>query len=246
MKTSKVVTFAFLTLAFASANIVSGCKEDNSAQPINDTKSVVVTMADSLDCSCIINPSAEISIEEADMLKYMREEEKLARDVYTTLSAQYSLPVFKNIAKSEQWHMDRVLCLLNYYNLEDPASAEIGVFNNQGLQELYNSLIAQGSTSLIDALTVGATIEDTDIHDLNQYIGQTENEAIITIFQHLACGSGNHMRAFSRLLTKNDVVYRPQFISQDEYDAILSSANGPCGIGNGNGNGFGNGPCKNR
>lgn len=253
MKTNRAFTFAFLLTLFAASNFVSGCKEEGTAQPISDTKSITANNStDTINCTCIINPSAEISIEEADMLKYMREEEKLARDVYTTLSAQYSVPVFANIAKSEQRHMDRVLCLLKYYNIDDPASAEIGIFNNQDLQELYNSLIAQGSTSLINALTVGATIEDADIHDLNQYVGQTENEAIITIFNHLACGSGNHMRAFSRLLNRNDVVYTPQFISQDEYNTILSAENKPCGNrngngkGNGKGNGYGNGNCKNR
>jgi len=246
MKARKTLTFTFLTLLFTSSYLVSGCKENNSVQPINNSKSAEVTMTtDTLNCNCIINPSAEISEDEADMLKYMREEEKLARDVYTTLSAQYSLPVFKNIAKSEQWHMDRVLCLLNYYNIEDPASSEAGVFNNSELQELYNNLIAQGSISLVEALRVGATIEDADIHDLNLNISQTENEAIITIFEHLACGSSNHMRAFSRLLNINDVVYTPQFISQEEYNIILSGSNGPCGIGNGNGNGYGNGACIN-
>jgi len=247
MKARKLLTLGFLTIIFASSSLVSGCKEDSSVQPVSDTKNVATTMAnDSLDCSCIINPSDEITPEEINMLTYMREEEKLARDVYTTFSGLYTLRVFTNIPKSEQIHMDRVLCLLNYYNIEDPASSEIGVFSNDDLQELYDNLIAQGSTSLIDALTVGATIEDLDISDLSQAIGQTENEAIVTIFEHLKCGSTNHMRAFSRILNYNDVVYTPQYISQEEYDEILSGQNGPCGFGNGTGNGKRNinGTCK--
>ena len=218
MKTRKVLTLVFLTFFLASTSIISGCKEDSSVQPVSDTKNVATTMAtDSLDCSCLINPSAEITPEEIAMITYMREEEKLARDVYTTFSGIYPLRVFANIANSEQWHMDRVLCLLNYYNIEDPASSEIGVFNNTDLQELYNNLIAQGTTSQIDALIVGATIEDLDISDLSQAISQTENEAIITIFEHLKCGSTNHMRAFSRLLNNSDVVYTPQYITPEEY-----------------------------
>jgi hypothetical protein len=242
MKTRKVFTISLLTLIFASSNLVSGCKENNSIQPVDETKTAVVKAAsDTLDCTCIINPSAEISDVEVSLLKYMREEEKLARDVYTTLSAQYTLPVFNNITKSEQKHMDLVLCLLNHYNIADPASEEIGVFNNSELQELYSNLIAQGSVSLIDALTVGATIEDLDIHDLDIDLSQTENEAIITVFEILKCGSGNHMRAFSRLLNKKDTNYTPKFISQEEYDAILSSTNKPCGDCNANGKGNGKG-----
>jgi len=253
MKINRAITFALLLILFAATNFVSGCKEEGTAQPINGTKSIAATNnADTLNCNCIINPSAEISSEEVAMLKYMMEEEKLARDVYTTFSSEYSLPIFANIAKSEQHHMDRVLCLLKYYTIEGAASAETGVFNNPELQELYNNLIAQGSVSLVDALTVGATIEDVDIHDLNLYTQQTENEAIITVFKHLACGSGNHMRAFSRLLSKNDVVYTPQFISQDEYNTLLSAENKPCGnrTGNGkqnwNGKGKGKGACLNK
>ena len=73
------------------------------------------------------------SPEEEEALILHAEEEKLARDVYTTLYGQYSLRVFDNISKSEQRHMDRVLCFLEYYNIEDPASEEIGVFTNPDL-----------------------------------------------------------------------------------------------------------------
>lgn len=251
MKLRKSLTLVFLTLALASTSIVSGCKQDNSVLTDSDLRSSEIdNKSDTLDCSCIINPSDEISTEEEAILKYIREEEKLARDVYINFSVLYSLPVFNNISKSEQRHMDRVLCLLNHYNIEDPASEEIGIFSNPDLQELYNNLVEQGSESLIAALTVGATIEDVDIYDLEESLAQTENEAIITIFEHLKCGSSNHMRAFSRLLDNNDTEYVPQFITLEEYNEILSGENGPCGTGNqngkkngkrkGNGNGSGN------
>ena len=42
----------------------------------------------------------------------MREEEKLARDVYSELATAWDLGVFWNIAESEQQHMDAVLDLL--------------------------------------------------------------------------------------------------------------------------------------
>lgn len=244
MKTRKNLTIKFLTLLLASAALVSGCKADNSTQPETNTKNTLVLVNDSVDCAFITFPTGEITSEEVDMVKHMREEEKLARDVYTTLSAQYRLPVFLNISKSEQRHMDLVLCLLNHYNIADPASAEMGVFNNPELQEMYNSLIAQGSVSLIDALKVGATIEDLDISDLNQYTQQTENEAIIAVFDILNCGSSNHMRAFSKQLTKNNIEYVPQSISQNEYDAIIAGNNVACGNCKGNGKGKGGGKGK--
>jgi len=49
---------------------------------------------------------------------------------------------------------------LDFYGIDDPALPGIGEFSNSELQELYNTLIQSGSTSLTDALKVGATIEE--------------------------------------------------------------------------------------
>ena len=218
--------------------LLNSCQDKSQAEP-DYAKSVTATpmQADSLDCSCIVNPSDEITPEETADLLYMREEEKMARDVYAYLYAQYEVPIFNNISKSEQVHMDRVLCLLNYYNIPDPASEEAGVFNDNVLQEMYDNLVELGSSSYVNALAVGATIEDVDIFDLASALEATENEAIITIFEHLKCASGNHLRAFNRLLTKNGGSYTPQYISEEDFEEIISGQTGPCGFGGGPGNG---------
>jgi hypothetical protein len=177
----------------------------------------------------LFNPSPTVNQAETDMLLFMREEEKLAHDVYITLYNVNHLPVFNNIAKSEKTHMDRVLSLLQYYNIPDPASPSVGVFTNQDLQQLYNDLIQLGSSSVVNALTVGATIEDKDIFDLEHHMTNTANPAILKIFGNLACASGNHIRSFSSLLITKGVTYVPQFISQEEYNSIISSSNQSCG-----------------
>lgn len=238
MKTHQKSFLSLFVLLLVSFQLMTSCQQEQALTPEGDLKSNASTLNNNdLDCSCIVNPSPEINQQEIDMLLYMREEEKLARDVYTAFSLQYPLPVFTNISKSEQWHMDRVLCLLNHYEIADPASAETGVFTNPDLQTLYNNLTEQGSVSLAAALTAGATIEDLDIADLEDRLALTENEAIITIFQHLRCGSTNHMRAFNALLSKNGVVYTPQFISQEEFDAIIESPHQRCGTQTGLGTG---------
>ena len=71
----------------------------------------------------------------------MREEEKLAHDVYVTLYAQWDLPIFQNISRSEQTHTDAVKTLIDRYGLTDPASSKVGVFTNPDLQALYNDLV---------------------------------------------------------------------------------------------------------
>ncbi len=77
-----------------------------------------------------------LSEKELDTLNFMREEEKLARDVYKTLYGQWNTQVFTNIAASEQKHMDKVKVFLDAYQLPDPASSEVGQFNNTVLQNL--------------------------------------------------------------------------------------------------------------
>ena len=65
-----------------------------------------------------------------DDLLFMREEEKLARDVYKILYSKWFAKVFDNITQSEQKHMDQVGVFIDAYGLEDSASEQDGVFNN--------------------------------------------------------------------------------------------------------------------
>jgi len=133
---------------------------------------------------------------EAEHLQFMREEEKLARDIYLTLSSKYPQRIFKNIAVSEQRHFDSIKILLDRYGLEDPAKAEPGLFTDPELQTLYNELLSKGSVSLLDALQVGEIIEETDIEDLRSAIAVTEHKDMLTVYGNLLNGSLNHLAAF--------------------------------------------------
>jgi len=76
-------------------------------------------------------PKQQLSQEEINSLIHMRQEEKLARDVYLTLYNKWHSQIFKNIANSEEWHMQIVKFLLDKYNLPDPVKEikdEIGKF----------------------------------------------------------------------------------------------------------------------
>ncbi len=136
------------------------------------------------------------STEERDLL-YSREEEKLARDVYQTLFSVWDLPIFNNIAKSEQRHMDAVLSVLTLYNLADPVGSNaVGEFTDPTLQAFYDQLISQGSESITAALEAGIFIEEMDINDLETFLGYTENPAAIRVYSNLLKGSRNHLSAF--------------------------------------------------
>ncbi|GEM_PF-221940 len=157
-------------------------------------------------------------------LKLMREEEKLARDVYLALYDKWDLPIFSNIAKSEQTHTDAVKTLLDIHGIGDPVSTDDrGIFTDQELQTLYDDLVNQGDASLLEALIVGATIEDLDIKDLNELIAQTENPDILIVYNNLRKGSRNHIRSFVGQIENNDGAYTAQFIEQSELDGILGS-----------------------
>ena len=183
----------------------------------------------------------ELTSDEAEDLTFMREEEKLARDVYIYAYAKYGLNVFNNISSSEQTHMDRIGALIVTYDLVDPVTDDTpGVFQNEDLKGLYVALTAQVDESLVTALTVGATIEDLDIKDLEQAIEQATQADIQVAYEGLMCGSRNHLRSFVGLLPQIGGDYTPQFISEGEYEEILASDSEQCGLGAGN-QGQGNG-----
>jgi len=177
-------------------------------------------------------PESNLSEAETKSLLFVREEEKLARDVYLGLNTLWGDQVknFLNISKAEQTHTDSVKALLDRYNLTDPVTESedqnLGVFQDSVLQNLYDSLVAKGEKSLIDALEVGATAEDYDIDDIEKHMKNVDNEDILTIYQNLVVGSENHIRAFTKSLNNLNTTYNVQYISQERYQLILSSSNG--------------------
>jgi len=165
-----------------------------------------------MNLSC--NKREALTSEELEDLTFLREEEKLARDVYLYAFDKYGEAIFENIADAEQKHMNKVLTILNDYDVSDPASEIKGVFTNQILQGLYTDLTSKVDSSLIEALRVGATIEDLDIKDIDLNSTRTDKNEILDMYIKLNCGSRNHMRAFTKALTDANETYEIQFISQ--------------------------------
>ena len=146
--------------------------------------------------------TANLSNQEINDMKYMLEEEKVARDVYEFLDNQWDLRVFNNIKSSEQRHMDMVEYLLNANKVSYQLSDKRGVFYNEDLQKLYNDLIEKGSKSKYDALELGKTVEVTDIEDLENAMKNTSNPEIKEVYSQLIFASNNHLRAFNRNLSR--------------------------------------------
>lgn len=167
--------------------------------------------------------SAALSQQEQSDLRFLREEEKLARDVYTALTGQVAM-VFTNIASSEQRHMDQVLALLVTYNVPDPAAGMApGRFADPALQTLYTTLVQQGGASSNAALAVGAEIEELDIADIRRLRTHTTRPDILAVYDSLELGSRNHLRTFYSRITAAGSTYTPTHLDQASFDAIVNS-----------------------
>lgn len=173
----------------------------------------------------------DLSAEEIAGLLYMREEEKLAHDVYVALFSLWGHNVFNQIAQSEAQHTEVMRQLVLAHGLLDPAAGNApGVFVNTELQSLYDTLVARGQASLIEALKVGCLIEEKDIQDINDKKAEVLDEPdIVRVYENLLCGSRNHLRAFNRTLTNQGGVYVPEVITQADWDAIANSPSETCG-----------------
>lgn len=185
-----------------------------AAQPIEEVQTTTPVA---------LQTATEQTVVGTDGLLYMREEEKLARDVYLALYEKWGARAFLNIANAEQQHMDAVGALLAARNIEDPvAGSQAGEFKNADLASLYSVLVKQGMQSISEAYLVGAIIEDLDIYDLKEYLSKTTDEAEIWVYTNLLKGSENHMRTFTRQLDRYGLTYKARYISDAELAAILS------------------------
>lgn len=170
-------------------------------------------------------PIGALTDAELNDLLFMREEEKLAGDVYRALYDLHDLSMFENIASSEDSHTAAVKLLLDRYELADPADGRAdGDFQNTDLQQLYDALVARGTASLLDALYVGAAIEELDIADLDNAIGRLDNnDDIALVYENLQKGSRNHLRAFYRQIVDAGGSYSPEYLSQEAFDDVVNS-----------------------
>lgn len=167
-------------------------------------------------------PTTSLTAAEITDLRFMREEEKLAHDVYSNYYKLWNNRIFNNISNSEQRHTDAILNLLVKYKQPDPALQQAGVFSDAVLQKLYNELIARGKVSALEALYAGALIEEVDIADIELAKKNTQKSDILNVYNNLLSGSKSHLKSFviniERMTGKK---YQAQYLTQDEVDALL-------------------------
>ena len=170
MKTNlKLAAASLITLAALSA-CGGDSGSDNSTGNQNQSSNISTLPVESLNAD-----------EQASLL-YIREEEKLAYDVYIKLNTQWggSTQTFGNISNSEAKHQDAVHELLVRYNLPDAAAGlPAGVFNNSKLQDIrlvYENLM-KGSRNHLRAFVKNLATQGVTY--VPQYMSQTDYQAII-------------------------------------------------------------------
>jgi hypothetical protein len=232
--TTRTPTLTRLAAALFTALALTACGGgDDTSTPAGNGGPPLVVDADgnstfnssNLGTTLAALPTETLSAAEQNSLIYMREEEKLAGDVYAKLGTTWGLKVFTNISASESTHAEAVRQLLVRYNLADPAAnLGAGVYANAILQGLYTQLVAAGSVSLIEGLKVGAAIEELDMLDINTHLKTVDNQDIKVVYDNLLKGSRNHLRSFYKTLLQQGGTYTAQYLTQAEFDAIVNSA----------------------
>ncbi len=147
-------------------------------------------------------------------IAYMWNEEKLAKDLYIELNLIYPTQQLENIGtRSEPMHQALVEDLVERYDLnitnlvdykENYSEEELrafasGEFGVQEIQDLYDTLYAEGKASQQAALEVGCKVEVTDVEDLLEEIAIAEEvdaQDLIAVWNVLLSGSYNHYWAF--------------------------------------------------
>ena len=205
LNTIKIVKIVFLIL---SVLFIISCSDTNNNQSTN---------------------TINLSDTDREALLFMLEEEKLARDTYEFLDSEWGLIQFANIKISEQSHMDAIITLLE--RSKTPFTIlPYGEFEDDHLQDYYNQFVENGQLSQANALQIGATIEDLDIVDLQEFINDAESPSVIKVFESLKCGSGNHLRSFVSSIELSGDTYTIQFLTEEEYNLIISQTHENCNL----------------
>ena len=166
---------------------------------------------------------ATLTMREKEGLLFIWEEEKAARDLYTSLYDKNNLSIFMNLGRSEQSHMDQAKAIIDKYGLAIPGKDEPGVFQNQTLQKIHDELLAEGLRSDQDALKVAAAFEEISIMDLEKELASTATEDIRVVYQGLLAGSRKHLRSYVADLPGRGIQYAPKYLDRARFEDIVKA-----------------------
>ncbi len=165
---------------------------------------------------------------EQQNLVFMREEEKLAWDLYREMHQIWGLSVFKSVSGEEKEHMKKMLGLLQMYNIPDPVQGDVpGRYVNVYISDIYQSLSQQGRRSVQDALKVCALQEEINILDLIRVSQSATQPKVLEVYAELQRNSISHLRSFAHSLEILGIRYQGVKIPQNTIDSIVQGPMDP-------------------
>ncbi|MBN1322563.1 MAG: DUF2202 domain-containing protein [Methanotrichaceae archaeon] len=168
-----------------------------------------------------VREASPLTAQEVEGVTYIREEEKMARDLYREFGSIHNLSIMNATANSEQNHMDAVKVLIDRNGIADPVVEARGAFTASSFQEIYENYSATGQASPEEALRIACSIEEMSITDLSSRLNETDSEEIRVTYVGLLEGSKKHLRSFVGVLNERGESYSPAHLSQAEFDEIV-------------------------
>jgi len=229
MKANSIKTL--LAICAISLSLASCTKETNpntpeplvSATPsdIIEVKSDGATTFALAGVTPAFDSTADLTADEIEFIYAVREDEKVARDLYFSFFGTFGLKPFENIGKAEDNHIKATEKLFDYYEIDYPALSENGKFENAIRQKLFDSLLLKGTPEL-EAFKVMAMLEESNIVEYGEVLKTIANPNIKIVIENLARASANHFKAAIRQITALGGTYTPALMTQEQYRAVIA------------------------
>lgn len=169
----------------------------------------------------VLDATSPLTADEIEFLYAMREDEKLARDLYAYFWTRYpTAPQIQRISKAEESHIAAIETVLDYYEISYPAMSAPGVFEDSTRQALYDELALKSET-MLEAFQTMAFVEDRDLFAYKMVQSQITNANLSLLIENMIKASTNHLKAAIRQIFVRDGSYTSIYLSAEEYDAII-------------------------
>jgi len=162
-------------------------------------------------------------------LQRIREQRKLARDLYWDLAKHWGSLVLVRLGAAEQAHLNALDTLLDHYDLSDPvAGPAVGESGDPKFHALHAQIVEVGHRSEMAASQAGLLVEEMSLSDLAAARARTRRPEIAAVYDDLLRDSRNHLRALFRQMQRFEGEYVPQSLSLSDFEAIVWTQPEPC------------------
>lgn len=221
-------TTIFTTALLGLFALVSCNKSDDFTSPNDVPLAILNVDADGISTltrasvAPVLTVTASLSADEIEFLFALREDEKMARDLYTVFAAKYSTaPQIDRIAAAENSHIAYVEAVLDYYEISYPAMTAAGLFEDAKRQAIYNEL-ADKSGTLLEVYATMAAVEEESVSAYKSVQSEITNENIALVITNMIKASSNHLKAAVCQIIVGGSTYTPLYLSAEEFGTIVN------------------------